>query len=119
MQDLAIEVVRVRNSFYRDSYRLCLLAILISSLFTILLIGFTIYERSRIPTPVYFATNQDGSLKILIPLNLPYVSDQDVLKFATDTVSASLSYDFLNYRNGFNQFVLNLRQKGIKILLMP
>lgn len=95
----AIEAVRVRNSFYKDSYKFMLLALLISTGFTILLVIANLYVRYDTPAPVYFATNQDGSLKTWVPLNIPYLSDSDVIAFVTNTVKATFASDFLNYRN--------------------
>jgi hypothetical protein len=66
---------------------------------TFLLAGVALWQYKSVPEPVYFATNQDGTLKVLIPLNLPYISDADVLSFAAETVLWTFSYDFLNYRN--------------------
>lgn len=103
MEQSAIEAIRIRNIFYRDSYKRSLLAILASLLVTFLLVGVFIYQQKSVPEPVYFATNQDGSLKVMIPLELPYVTDAFIEDFVTKTVLWSFSYDFLNYRNSLQQ----------------
>ena len=99
IEHYAIEVVRARNDYYRESYRKLLLGVLISIIASFLLIGIFLYQRHSFPEPVYFATNQDGSLKIMVPLNLPYADDKAVLDFVSETILSTFSYDFLNYRN--------------------
>lgn len=103
MLHFALEAIRVRNLFYKESYQKLLLALSVSFIGILLLCGFLVYQNTEMPRPVYFATNQDGSLKTFIPLYLPYVDDQTVLDFTKQAVAWSFAYDFLNYRTSLQQ----------------
>lgn len=94
----ALVVINDRNQFYRDSYRKVLIALNVSVLSLILLIGALIYIVNNPPAPKYFATFNDGRLVPLIPLNTPNVSQAAILQWANTAVVAVNTYDFFNYR---------------------
>jgi intracellular multiplication protein IcmL len=48
--------------------------------------------------PVYFVSD-NGRLFPLVPLKVPYVKQSDVIKFAKETMEASNTLDFTNYRS--------------------
>jgi len=97
----ALEIVKHRNNFYRDSYRKVLFSLLIA-MFLIVALAVTVFvliiER---PSPTYFATTDSGRIIPLIPLDRPNLSSQDVLQWASEAVIAVNSYDFVNFRSAF------------------
>lgn len=124
MEQGGIEAVRFRNQFYRDGYRRVLLILLISFLLNVVLVSIIYYQIVTRPTPTYFATNQDGTLKELIPLNQPHVSQEQLLSWASQAAIAAYSFNFLDYRSnlqnarkyftpeGFDNFVKALDESG-------
>jgi len=124
MEQGGVEAVRFRNNFYRDGYRRVLALLLISFLLNAGLAFIVYFQIATRPTPTYFATNEDGTLKELIPLNLPHVSQEQLLSWASQAALASYSFNFLDYRanlqsarkyftpNGFDTFVKALDQSG-------
>lgn len=97
----ALEEVKLRNDFYRDSYRkLIVLLFLLALTIGCLSISIIILVKSR-PTPTYFATTESGRIIPLIPLNQPNLTDQAILQWATQAVTTVFTYNFVNYRSVF------------------
>lgn len=97
----ALEVVKLRNNFYRDSYRKLIVLLFIFVIAILGLVGgivVLVYER---PTPTYFATTDSGRIIALIPLNQPNLSDRSVLQWASTAVVSIFTYNFVNYRQAF------------------
>lgn len=97
----ALEVVKHRNNFYRDSYRLVVIILFFSVLANIALAGAVVYLESHKPSPKYFATTHDGRLIKMVPLNMPYMQSNALINWVTNAVTSVYTYDFLNYRKTF------------------
>lgn len=119
-----LELVRFRNYFYRDGYRSGMTALLMSMALNLILITVTtILLFSKTP-PVYFATQTDGSLVKIQPLEMPMVDQNMLITWATRAAVASYSFNFLDWQNdlqnsqqyftssGFNNFVDALKSSG-------
>lgn len=97
----ALEVVKLRKVFYRDSYRTVLL-LLFGAIIIIFLLGAALlYEVTHRPQPQYFATISDGKLIPLIPLSQPNLSSQALIQWTATAILSLYTYDFLNYRSSF------------------
>lgn len=101
MAQEALEVVKLRKDFYRDSYRLVLTVLLVAVIIIVILSGIIAYQASHRPTPTYFATTMDGKLIPMIPLDQPNLNDQSVLQWVATAVVSLYTYDFLNFRATF------------------
>jgi len=103
MPDAATETARFLNNFYRDGYRKLLMVLLISLLLNVILCVFIYFQRVYEPKPSYFATNENGTLNELIPLDVPYISQELLLSFADQAAVTAYSFDFLNYEQELQQ----------------
>jgi intracellular multiplication protein IcmL len=103
MPDAATETARFLNSFYRDGYRKLLTILLISIVLNVVLGAFIYLQRLYQPKATYFATNESGKLNELIPLDIPYVSQELLLSFADQAAVTAYSFDFLNYQQQLQQ----------------
>lgn len=112
MEQGGLEAVRFRNQFYRDGYRRVLSILLISFLINAALVAFIYYQYATRPTPTYFATNEDGTLKELIPLNEPYVNQEQLLSWASQAAIAAYSFNFLDYRSNLQNARKYFTPKG-------
>lgn len=97
----ALELVKLRSTFYRDSYRKLVILLFISwTIIAVLVI--TLFVQSTHKTrPTYFATNEAGRIIKLIPLNQPNLSDRALIQWATNAVLDVYTYNFNNYRQVF------------------
>lgn len=94
----ALQAVRLRNNFYRDSYRRVLAALLLMVLVNIAFAVAILFMVSNKPTPQYFATTSDGKVIRLYPLSAPVVTTSELLQWATVAATSANTYNFVNYR---------------------
>lgn len=91
----ALELVRLRNDFYRDNYRR-LIAILLLLLVLMFAMSYWIYYlTSHRPSPRYFATNAAGGLIPLIPLGQPSISDIALQSWSVRAASAAFTFNYI------------------------
>jgi intracellular multiplication protein IcmL len=119
-----LELIRLRNYFYRDGYRNTMTALLGSIVVNILLIAIVALQYYIRPAPVYFATQTDGKLIEIQPLYEPLVDEEMLLTWASRAGLAAFSYNFLDYQDdlqqmrqyftpaGFDNYLTALQQSG-------
>ena len=98
MPEDALELVTLRNNFYRDNYRRLVMALVILLAINAALVGVVIYQFSSRPEPRYFATSADGKITPIYALEVPMVSASALLSWANQAAVAAFSYNFANYR---------------------
>lgn len=98
MADDAVEIVSLRNDFYRDNYRKVVLGLLLCIVINIGLTGALSYIVTHPPAPQYFATSTDGRIVPLVPLDQPNLSAAALLQWANTAAVAVYNYNFINYR---------------------
>ncbi len=124
MPEDALEIVHLRNNFYRDNYRRVVSALLFLLVINISLIGIIIYQYQTRPEPKYFATSADGQITPIYPLSRPVVSASALLQWANQAAVAAYTYNFADYRqslqlasdyftpNGWKDFQTALKNSG-------
>lgn len=103
MNEDALQVVKLRNEFYRDNYQKVVAALLLSFFILLILAGALFYIVSHPPAPRYFATTNDGRIVPLIPFDQPNLSNSALLEWANTAATAAYSYNFVNYRQALQQ----------------
>lgn len=98
MAEDAVEMVYLRNAFYRDSYRRVLLTLLLSMVIVVLLAGVLVYQITHPPMPKYFATSINGRITPLTPLNRPNQAQPALLQWANQAAISAYTYNFVTYR---------------------
>ncbi len=94
----ALELIVMRNTFYRDSYKCALFALLMLIAINCLLSVAIVYRVSHPLKPQYFATTSDGRMINWQPLSAPVVTDTYVEQFAANAVRKAFSLDYLHWR---------------------
>jgi len=98
-----LELVLLRNAFYRDHYRRALMALLLLVVLNVLLVCGIVYKISNPQPPQYFATTAEGRMINVHPLNDPVVTDSYVLQWTANAVRHSFSQDYLHWRAQLQQ----------------
>jgi intracellular multiplication protein IcmL len=98
MKEDALQVVKLRNEFYRDNYRKVVAALLLSFFILLTLSAALFYIVTHPPEPRYFATGSDGRIVPLVPFQHPNLSNSTILEWANTAATAAYSYNFVNYR---------------------
>lgn len=97
----ALELVKLRSTFYRDSYRKLVILLFLSWIVIIILVATVYFQAVNRPAPTYFATTESGRIIPLVPLNQPNLSDKDLIQWASQAVLSVYTYNFINYRQVF------------------
>ena len=98
MPDDPLQVVTLRNEFYRDGQRKLFIIVLLSLIANLILAILSGYIITHPPAPKYFATSINGRITPLTPLNEPNQSDPAILQWANQAAIAAFTYNFVNYR---------------------
>jgi intracellular multiplication protein IcmL len=109
----AIQTVMTRNSFYRDGYRALLKVALVQGVIVAILIGIIIMlVLTANVKHVFFATNVDGRIMPIEPINEPYFADDQVITWTAKTSREIMQMDYLNYRTHLDQVNQRFTQTG-------
>lgn len=112
-----LQLVILRNAFYRDNYRRALVALLFMIIINCVLGFMTFYKWMHPTQPIYFATTPDGRIIILHPLSDPVLPDDFVLQWATDAVRGAFSLDYVHWREQLQNASTNFTPDGWKWFL--
>lgn len=108
------DAVSLRFNFYRDGLGLSLLINVI--LVTLVIFElFYIYKIKTSPPPTaYFSVDGKGAIVPLASMSEPYLSESDVLDFASKAVRQSYTFDAENYRDRINDSAQYFTPEGHK-----
>ncbi len=94
----ALEIVRLRNNYYRDSYRFLMGAVLALVVLCVLMMVILFYLYTTRPEPRYFATNVVGGLVEIQPLTSPTLSDAALLSWSARAATAAYTLNYAQYQ---------------------
>ncbi len=92
-----LEVVRLRNDFYRDGFYKVLIALTMIVVAITLLVATSVYIYTQKPPPVTFLTDNDWRAFPPVPVNLSYPKTADLLQWVSEVLPDTFRYDFENY----------------------
>jgi intracellular multiplication protein IcmL len=114
MADDALELIRLRNNFYRDNYRRVVGALLLMIFINLILGAMVFYQIANRPAPQYFATSVDGRITALYPLSDPMIPPSELIQWANRAAVAAYTYNFVDYREALQQVQNNFTPDGWK-----
>lgn len=112
-----LELVMLRNNFYRDNFRRMMIVCLALLAIIAGLISYIFYQEQNKPKPTYFATTSDGKLIKLIPLNQPNLKSNALLQWATEAGTAAYTFNFVNYRKALQDVRQYFTKRGYENFL--
>jgi intracellular multiplication protein IcmL len=124
MSSDSLELIRLRNNFYRDNYRRVMGLLVVLSVALLILVATLIYIVLHRPEPKYYATTQAGRVLQLVPLNQPILNSAAIIDWASQVAASSYTYSFINYRqkiqklepyftkNGWQSFLKGLQDSS-------
>lgn len=107
-------VVMFRNKFYQDNYKRYAFLLLLSIILNFILLIGTVYLVMDEPAPVYFATNEDGTLRQLVPIDEPYLDDEQVIAWAVEAAIYINRYNFANWQYNFDTIQQFFTRRGFQ-----
>ncbi len=112
MKKNALELVVLRNAFYRDNYYRALYSLLLLVVVNLGLAGMIFYEWEHPPATQYFATTATGVIIKIHELSDPVVPDNFVTQFASDAVRQAFDLDYLHWQDQLQQASNNFTPYG-------
>lgn len=110
----ALQVIRLKDDFYRDGFNKVLLALGMILVAIGLLIAASLYLFLSKPAPVFFATDNEWRVISPVPVNQPYLSTSEVLQWVNHAVQSSFTYDYINYSRELNKNKQFFTEEGLK-----
>jgi len=98
------EIVRLRNYFYRDSYRRLTFIMVLMLAGVIMSLAVVLFLVNHRPQPKYFATNIYGGIIPIKGLEQP-IPEQQVVQWASRAASHALTFNYVQYREQLQEAV--------------
>ena len=110
--DEAVATEMSRNAFARERYEF-----LLRTLFAVLgvlaiSVVANVFFGMRPVQVRYFATDPEGGIREVVPLERPIQTTNEVLNWATDSVIRSFTLNFANYQTQLNEYRLSYTDSG-------
>lgn len=94
----ALELIRLRNDFYRDNYRRLIVVLLMILVLMFAMSYWIYYLTSHRPAPRYFATNTAGGLIPLKPLSVSSISNIELQNWTARAAVASFTFNYIQLK---------------------
>ena len=98
----SLELVTLRNDFYRDNFRRMVTICLLSLIANAILAASLVFSIKHHQKPIYFASSTQGQLVNMKPLNQPILSDTAVKSWISRSLPSVFDMDFVNYQRNMN-----------------
>ena len=97
MANEELQIVRLRDDFYRDGFYRVLLAIAMIALSIGLLIAVSSYVFLTKPAPVVFPVGKEWRVLSPVPVDQPYLRTSDLIQWVSNVIPSAFTYDFIGY----------------------
>ncbi|MEO8401548.1 MAG: DotI/IcmL/TraM family protein [Gammaproteobacteria bacterium] len=92
-----LQVIRLKDDFYRDGFykALTAFAVLLSAIF--LLIATSVYLYVTIPAPVVFSTGDEFRILPPVSVDQAYIKQPDLIQWVSNVLPSTFTLDFVNF----------------------
>ncbi len=104
MTESELQLIHLRDDFYRDGYYKALVAAVGLLIAIVLLVSASLYMELSKPAPVTFVVADEFRTLLPVPVNKSYPAQADLIQWVSDALLKLFVFDFVNY----NQQVKNL-----------
>lgn len=113
-----LQIVRLKDDFYRDGFYKALTALVIIGIAIASLIALCLYLYLAKPAPVYFIADNEWRIVSPVPLNKPYLKQADMVQWVSEVIPATLTYDFVYYTKQLKAASENFTPAGWQKMLL-
>lgn len=111
--------------WYRNNFRYAMKFVMAMMIVVILALALALFLLLNQPKPQYFAATPDLRLAPLVPLDQPVLTQQGLLNWVAETITNSMSLDFLDWRKkldsmrghfddeAYKSFLESMRTSGV------
>lgn len=112
-----LQVVQLRDDFYRDSFGKVVIIIFGVIIAIALLVAIIVYYFLNKPPPVTFPVATEWRVRAPVPLNEPYLSTPDLLQWVSNVLPQSFVFDFNHYNDQLKDSAQYFTPDGWKVFL--
>jgi intracellular multiplication protein IcmL len=112
-----LEIVRLRNDFYRDGFYKVFALLSMLLLAIILLLSGSAFLFFTKPPPVAFFTDNDLRAFPPVPVSKPYIKQADLIQWVSQILPQAFTFDFINYNDELKQLQPYFTPRGWSTLL--
>lgn len=117
MAEEEVQVVQLRDDFYRDSFSK-MLSIMIAICAAIAIMGgMSLYLHLTKPPPITFEVGDEWRIQAPVPLDQPYRTTPDLLQWVSDVLPRVFQYDFNHYNDQLKNASQYFTEDGWKVFL--
>lgn len=117
MVEERLELVELRENFYRDSFGKMILLIVGFCVAICLLAGISFYLYLDKPKPIVFPVLDEWRVMAPVPVDQPYVSAPELLQWTSDVLRTVFVFDFINYNEQLKAYTHYFTSDGWNIFL--
>ncbi len=107
-----LDLVVMRNEFYRDNYYRILTCVLLMLIINVCLATVVYYKWANPPQPQYFAATADGRIIKIHKLTDPTLPDDMVLQWTANAIHKTFSLDYIHWRTQLRDASDNFTPEG-------
>ena len=115
MANEELQIVRLRDEFYRDGFARVLFAMAIIILSIGLLVAVSVYIIITKPSPVIFAVADEARVIAPVPVDQVYLKTPDLIQWVSSTLPKTFMYDFINYNKDLKAVTQYFTPNGWKV----
>lgn len=112
MAEENLQVVRLKQDFYRDGLNKVIFALITIGAAIGLLIALTVYFYLTKPPPTTFSSDSEWRILSPVPLDQPYLPVADLVQWVGETVPQLFTFDFVNYARQYKNLEQYFTSKG-------
>lgn len=113
----ALEVVELRDDFYRDSFGKIILLMISIIVASAALVSLSVYIFLQEPPPITFPVYPEWRIQSSVPMDQPYLSAPDLLQWVSETIPRVFVYDFYHYDDQLKSYNQYFTADGWKVFL--
>src|SRR3989338_6450342 len=117
MAEEELQIVQLRDDFYRDRFNVIVFAAVSVLVAIILLVSLSVYLHYAKPPPVVFSVGAEWRIKPEVSLDQLYLPPSDVLQWVSEVLPKASTYDFNYYSNQLKSASQYFTPEGWKVFL--
>lgn len=117
MAEEGLQVSKIHDDFYRDSFGKVILIVASIGLAIVITIALSFYLHYEKPAPVVFKVDNDWRVKPEVAIDQPYLSNADLLQWIGEVIPRLFVLDFYHYNDQVQSFNQYFTENGWKVFL--
>lgn len=115
MAQEALQILGLKEDFYRDSFGKVIFIVISMIIAIILLVTLSVYLYLNKPRPTTFPVDQEWRVQKSVPVNQPYPLTPDMLQWMTRVFNEIFVLDFVRYQKQVIDYSRYFTDEGLTI----